>query len=211
MIQKDLKWYQKKKGILILLIFFFPVGIYQMFKNEIWTLQTRVLITLIIFFPYGLYVMWKEKNLWSKKVKIIISVLFGFLVLSGGGKGSFQNEYSLTSYDSLLGAKTRVDVIMKFEKLVRDPKYKGEYEYYQIHNGGSSGDLFYTGNYSYFKSSDGSETLILLPLYKNGRKMDYSGGDAVRDETMVLSIEEKDFSKLKFDFNGLEGEVLTKK
>ena len=33
MIQKDLKWYQKKKGILILLVFFFPVGIYQMFKK----------------------------------------------------------------------------------------------------------------------------------------------------------------------------------
>lgn len=212
MITENLKWYQKKNGVIILLIIFAPIGLYQMFKNKIWTLQTRVIISLCLFFPYGLYVMWKEKNLWNKKIKITISVLIGIISLSGGGvKGNLKNEYRLTYYESLMESTTRIDVIMKFDKLVKDPKYKGEYEYIQIHNGGSDLDLYYTGKYTYVKSSDGKESLVLVPTYKNGKKMDYSWADGTRDNMMILLIEDNDFLKLKFEYNGPEGKILTKK
>ena len=46
--QTELKWYQKPTGVIILLIFFFPVGLYLMWKNEIWKKQTRWVITGII-------------------------------------------------------------------------------------------------------------------------------------------------------------------
>lgn len=44
-----LKWYQKPTGVIILLIFFFPLGLYLLWKNDIWTKQTRWFITAIIF------------------------------------------------------------------------------------------------------------------------------------------------------------------
>ena len=65
MIQKDLKWYQKKKGILILLVFFFPVGIYQ---------------------------MWKHSDYWSKTIKFTITLLF-IVILGIGSKESDNTSY----------------------------------------------------------------------------------------------------------------------
>jgi len=47
MIQKDLKWYQKKNGIIIVLILFFPVGLYLMWKHSDWNNKTKVIITSI--------------------------------------------------------------------------------------------------------------------------------------------------------------------
>ena len=46
--QTELKWYQKPKGVIILLIFFFPVGLYQMWKNELWTKKTRWIATGVV-------------------------------------------------------------------------------------------------------------------------------------------------------------------
>ena len=46
--QTELKWYQKPTGIIILLIFFFPVGLYLMWKNDLWTKQTRWIVTGIL-------------------------------------------------------------------------------------------------------------------------------------------------------------------
>ena len=45
--QTEIKWYQKPNGVIILLIFFFPVGLYQMWKNKLWTKQTRLIVTAI--------------------------------------------------------------------------------------------------------------------------------------------------------------------
>ncbi len=46
--QTKLKWYQKPNGVIILLIFFFPVGLFQMWKNELWTKQTRWIVTGVL-------------------------------------------------------------------------------------------------------------------------------------------------------------------
>ena len=43
--QTELKWHQKPKLIIILLIFFFPVGLYFMWKNNLWTKKTRWIVT----------------------------------------------------------------------------------------------------------------------------------------------------------------------
>ena len=47
------KWFQKPITVILFLIFFFPVGLYLMWKNE----------------------------LWSKTVRVVVSVFFGLLVL----------------------------------------------------------------------------------------------------------------------------------
>jgi hypothetical protein len=46
--QTELKWFQKPTGVIILLIFFFPVGLYLMWKNDLWTKQTRWIVTAMI-------------------------------------------------------------------------------------------------------------------------------------------------------------------
>jgi len=43
--QTELKWYQKPTGIIILLIVFFPVGLFLMWKNEMWSKKTRWIVT----------------------------------------------------------------------------------------------------------------------------------------------------------------------
>ena len=37
--------YQKTTGIIILLIIFFPIGLYLMWNNKLWTKQTRWIVT----------------------------------------------------------------------------------------------------------------------------------------------------------------------
>ncbi len=44
---ESFKWYQKPTSIIIFLIFFFPIGLYLMWKNEIWSKTTRIVISII--------------------------------------------------------------------------------------------------------------------------------------------------------------------
>ncbi len=44
--QTEIKWYQKPTGVIILIIFCFPIGLYLMWKNELWTKQTRWIVTI---------------------------------------------------------------------------------------------------------------------------------------------------------------------
>lgn len=43
--QKEQKWFQKPNGVTILLVLLLPVGIYLMWKNNIWSKRTRFIIT----------------------------------------------------------------------------------------------------------------------------------------------------------------------
>lgn len=57
--------------------------------------NATVIILLIIFFPVGLYLMWAKTG-WNKTVKIIISVIFALLIIIGlmtpGDSGNTNNE-----------------------------------------------------------------------------------------------------------------------
>lgn len=48
--QHQQKWHQKTNSIILLLIFFFPLGLYFMWKNEIWPIKTRWIITSVFVF-----------------------------------------------------------------------------------------------------------------------------------------------------------------
>lgn len=52
--QAGLKWYQKQTGIIILLIIFFPIGLYQMWKNNLWSKKTRWIVTIALIVLIGL-------------------------------------------------------------------------------------------------------------------------------------------------------------
>lgn len=43
--QTELKWHQKPISIILLFIFFFPLGLYFMWKNELWNKKIRWIIT----------------------------------------------------------------------------------------------------------------------------------------------------------------------
>lgn len=59
----NLKWHQKPLSTTILLILFFPLGIYLMWKNE----------------------------LWSKTARVVISAFFGLLVIGNMNKESKED------------------------------------------------------------------------------------------------------------------------
>lgn len=46
--QTKLNWHQNPTNIILLLIFFFPAGLYFMWKNELWSKQTRWIISGVI-------------------------------------------------------------------------------------------------------------------------------------------------------------------
>lgn len=54
---------------------------------------------LIFFFPVGLYLMWKN-NLWSKTARIIVSVFFGLLVVGNLSKEANQNSNGVNNVNS---------------------------------------------------------------------------------------------------------------
>lgn len=54
---------------------------------------------LIFFFPVGLYLMWKN-NLWSKTTRVIVSVFFGLLVVGNLSKEANQNSNGVNNVNS---------------------------------------------------------------------------------------------------------------
>ncbi len=46
--QNNANWYEQPVGVAVLLIFLFPVGLYIMWKKELWTQQTRWIITVLL-------------------------------------------------------------------------------------------------------------------------------------------------------------------
>ena len=52
---------------------------------------TLVIALLILFFPLGIYYMWKN-NLWSKKTRILISAILPLGIILSGGDNSVKNN-----------------------------------------------------------------------------------------------------------------------
>jgi hypothetical protein len=66
MNEQPIKWYNKPKSVIILLVLFFPIGLYLMWKNQ----------------------------LWSNKVRWIVSIAFAVIVISNPGKNSSNSSFS---------------------------------------------------------------------------------------------------------------------
>ena len=61
--------------------------------------QTGIIILLILFFPVGLYLMWKYQ-LWTKKSRWIVSGVLALLVIANYGKKPMSSSYSSSSFSS---------------------------------------------------------------------------------------------------------------
>ena len=57
-MENQLKWYQKPVAVVLFLIFFFPVGLYLMWKNELWSKKARVVVTVF----FGLLILGSLNN-----------------------------------------------------------------------------------------------------------------------------------------------------
>lgn len=68
--------------------------------DSVWYKQTYgIVLTLIFFFPVGLYLMWKYGKGWNQNIKIGVSVACGFVLIaavlmpnSGGGNDSMTDS-----------------------------------------------------------------------------------------------------------------------
>lgn len=85
-MENQLKWYQKPVAVVLFLIFFFPVG---------------------------LYLMWKF-DLWSKTTRVLVSVFFGLLVLGNMTQNSVLSSETMYEYDEN-GVYTLIYLIPKPE------------------------------------------------------------------------------------------------
>jgi|GEM_PF-6684898 len=66
MENQSIKWYQKPVTVVLFLIFFFPIGIYLMWKHD----------------------------LWNKTSRVLVSVFFGLLIVANLGKGKSDSNVS---------------------------------------------------------------------------------------------------------------------
>ena len=75
----DQKFYNTSWFGVLMLILFFPVGLYLIWKNNYFKKGTKIILTLIFFAPLGFYFLWKDDH-FSKNAKIILTVVFSFLI-----------------------------------------------------------------------------------------------------------------------------------
>lgn len=77
---EKLKWSEKSRNIIIMLILFYPIGLYYTWKNTRWTLETKTTIFLFLFIPLGLFFMFKY-GVWTKKKRyLIVFLLLSFVI-----------------------------------------------------------------------------------------------------------------------------------
>ena len=58
--QSELKWHQKTSSVILLLVFFFPLGLYFMWKNGFWSSKIRLGVT-------GLFILLLAGNINKEK------------------------------------------------------------------------------------------------------------------------------------------------
>ena len=56
----DRKWHEKPRNVVLLLLFCFPLGLYYMWENKIWTMRLRWLITIGLLFSFVYDVYWED-------------------------------------------------------------------------------------------------------------------------------------------------------
>ena len=70
-----------------------------------------IILMLVVFFPVGLFLMWKNAK-WNKTVKIIISVLFAVMVIFSDGSEEYKNVETKSS-SAQISEQTNNDVSIK--------------------------------------------------------------------------------------------------
>lgn len=93
-----------------------------------------ILVLLVLFFPAGLFLMWRYSK-WNSKVKWIVSGIFGLLLIttfaSGGNKQGAQNVSNVTQ-NAPTESETPLPV-KKFDIQVKSEivkKVNGKYRYF---------------------------------------------------------------------------------
>ena len=51
-----------------------------MFKNKVWNAETRAIIMCFLLFPIGIYLIWKQ-NLFSKAIRISLTSIIPLLFI----------------------------------------------------------------------------------------------------------------------------------
>ena len=80
------KWYQKPLGVVLLIWIFFPVGIYFMWKENVWTSKTRLIITSVfsLFIIIGLFGKKQETSAANENILENRNELVKYLTNSDG-------------------------------------------------------------------------------------------------------------------------------
>tara|TARA_A100001388_G_scaffold271346_1_gene250029 strand:+ start:5151 stop:5615 length:465 start_codon:yes stop_codon:yes gene_type:complete len=91
-------------GIIVWLIFFFPAGLYFMFKNEVWSVKARAIICLFLLFPVGIYMLWKH-DIFNIVIRVVVTsfypLYFVFLYLNASNEVCTCQRYFVEMQNNL--------------------------------------------------------------------------------------------------------------
>jgi hypothetical protein len=133
------KWYQKPTAVVLLLIFFFPVGLYLMWKHEVW----------------------------SKTARWIISAVFALAVISNAGKDDSTTSNISSNCSEISGTysgTSKMGSTSGTAKIVISSDCGATLSYDQGSMGGATeyGEITGSGtNYKFDKSDGGSYDLTI--------------------------------------------------
>ena len=133
------KWYQKPTAVVLLLIFFFPVGLYLMWKHEVW----------------------------SKTARWIISGVFALAVIANAGKDNATNSNISSNCSEISGTysgTSKMGYTSGTAKIVISSDCGATLSYDQGNMGSATeyGEITGSGtNYKFDKSDGGSYDLTI--------------------------------------------------
>lgn len=104
--QTEKKWYQKPTAVVLLLIFFFPVGLYLMWKHEVWSKTARWIISAV--FALAVIANAGEDNSSTSSISSNCSEISG--TYSGTAKSGYVSGIAKIVISSDCGATLSYDL-----------------------------------------------------------------------------------------------------
>lgn len=188
-MENQQKWHQKPVTAVLFLIFFFPVGLYLMWKNNLWSKTTRVIVSVF----FGLLVvgnLMNDKNFDKPKIGEYSTY---------GDKSNYAicgNHYIKLKENNDVEFYGRTNN-SQLQSCVAEGKYFLDKDYnlviVNLHNSNALGlESQFNGNYIWKKDGDG-----FYSFFKKGSNIKLSN----------YSIESKKI-KIDSDFNAKSNDIL---
>lgn len=137
------KFTQKPLGVIILLWLFFPIGIYFMWKEKIWSSKTRIIITSVFSLLIIIGIAGKNNNTSSKVDNTVKSNESPFNNIAGFYSGTSQMGYSTGTASIRINTDGNADLTYDQGSYGGTTEYgyleKDGYESYKFHSTSGGG------------------------------------------------------------------------
>ena len=113
----DKKWHQNPPTVIALLILFFPLGIYYMWKNNLWSKKTRIIISAIL--PLGIILSSGDNSGRNNPTPSLITI--------EDYKSEIPGKYSVCESEDFGMGKTWICMMLELKEDGSYIQYEGKY------------------------------------------------------------------------------------